>query len=118
MDLDCSAYWLLSLAHGLGQDAPAQSGVFDAGRGMTRHPRKGAAQQLWLLYRNHQEISDLQNLRRCRAPEVAVEEPPRNQTLRQWRRPRSQQRNRTLGAFDQPLSSAHKIIRHSKHLTA
>jgi hypothetical protein len=28
---------------------------------MTRHPRMGAAQQLWLLYRNHQEISDLQN---------------------------------------------------------
>jgi len=28
---------------------------------MTRHPRMGAAQQLWLLYRNHREISGLQN---------------------------------------------------------
>ncbi len=35
---------------------------------VTRHPRMGAAQQLWLLYRNHPEISDLQNLRRWRAP--------------------------------------------------
>jgi hypothetical protein len=34
----------------------------------------GAAQQLWLLYRNHQEISDLQNLRRCRALEVPIRE--------------------------------------------
>jgi hypothetical protein len=39
---------------------------------MTRHPRMGAAQQLWLLYRNHQEIRDLQNLRLCRAPEVPI----------------------------------------------
>jgi hypothetical protein len=35
---------------------------------MTRHPQTGAAQQPRLLYRNHPEISDLQNLRRCRAP--------------------------------------------------
>ena len=41
---------------------------------MTRHPKLGAAQQLWLLYRNHPEISDLQNLRRCRAPEVPIRE--------------------------------------------
>jgi hypothetical protein len=32
----------------------------------------GAAQQPWLLYRNHPEISDLQNLQRCRAPEVPI----------------------------------------------
>jgi hypothetical protein len=42
------------------------------GCGMTRHPRKGAAQQLWLLYRNHPEISSLQNLRRSGAPEVPI----------------------------------------------
>ena len=39
----------------------------------TRHPRNGCtAQQPWLLYRNHPEISDLQNLQRCRAPEVPI----------------------------------------------
>jgi len=30
---------------------------------MTRHPKKGVAEQPWLLYRNHPEISDIQNLR-------------------------------------------------------
>jgi hypothetical protein len=40
----------------------------------TRHPRMGAAQQLWLLYRNHREIRNLQNLRRCRAPKVPIGE--------------------------------------------
>ena len=39
---------------------------------MTRHPKLGAAQQLWLLYRNQKEIRDLGNLRRCRAPEVPI----------------------------------------------
>ena len=32
----------------------------------------GAAQQLWLLYRNQKEINDLQNLRRSGAPEVPI----------------------------------------------
>jgi hypothetical protein len=39
---------------------------------MTRHPRKGAAQQLLLVYRNQKEIRDLQNFRRSGAPEVPI----------------------------------------------
>ncbi len=46
-----------------------RSGVFDASSGhMTRHPRMGAAQQVWLLYRNHHEITSLRNFRRSRVP--------------------------------------------------
>jgi hypothetical protein len=32
----------------------------------------GAVQQLWLLWGNQKEIRDLQNFRRCRAPEVPI----------------------------------------------
>jgi hypothetical protein len=42
--------------------------------GVARHPKLGAAQQLWLLYRNHHEISDLQNLRRSGAPRGSIRE--------------------------------------------
>src|SRR6267378_242211 len=45
------------------------------GVGRTRHPRMGAAQQLWLLYRNHRGISDLRNVRRCRAPRTSFSSP-------------------------------------------
>jgi hypothetical protein len=42
----------------------------------------GAAQQLWLLYGNHPEISDIQNLRRCRARTVPIRELVEN---KEWR---------------------------------
>jgi len=42
--------------------------------GLTRHPRMGAVEQLWLLYRNHPEISDLRNFVRYPAPEVPIGE--------------------------------------------
>src|SRR6266567_2162065 len=42
------------------------------GVGRTRHPRLGAAQQLWLLYRNHQETTDLRNLQHYRALQGAI----------------------------------------------
>ena len=42
------------------------------GVGRTRHPRLGAAQQLWLLYRNHQEITELRNLQHYRALQGAI----------------------------------------------
>ena len=40
------------------------------GWGVTRHPRMDAAERRELLYRNHREISGLENLRRSGAPEV------------------------------------------------
>jgi hypothetical protein len=39
------------------------------GVGMTRHPMPGAAEQSSVAVWNHQEISDLRNFRRFRAPE-------------------------------------------------
>jgi len=59
-----------------------QSHAYGMGRGVTRHPKLGAAQQLLLLYRNHQEISDLENLRRCGAPEVPTGELVENKAQR------------------------------------
>jgi len=42
-----------------------KSGAHGTGWGVTRHPGPGAAQQLWLLYRNKREIGDLRNSRRA-----------------------------------------------------